>query len=73
MAFKGQDQVSKANWTVKTTDARRITAAEMKYMRKTVQYTWTDYKTNPAIAKTKYNPSFGQNTGIQKKMVATYK
>ena len=29
----------------------RITAAEMKYMRRTAGYTWTDYKTNSRIAK----------------------
>jgi len=33
------------NWTIKSRDARRITAAEMKYMRNTIGYTWTDYKT----------------------------
>jgi hypothetical protein len=38
-------------WTIKATDARRITAAEMKYMRRTAGYTWTDYKTNRQIAK----------------------
>jgi len=27
-------------WTVKARDARRITAAEMKYMRRTAGYTW---------------------------------
>jgi hypothetical protein len=27
-------------------DTRRITATEMKYMRKTVRYSWTDHKTN---------------------------
>jgi hypothetical protein len=27
------------------------TAAEMKYMRRTAGYTWTDYKTNAQIAK----------------------
>jgi hypothetical protein len=32
--------------TVKERDARRITAAGMKYMRRTAGYTWTDYKTN---------------------------
>jgi len=37
-------------WTVKASDARRITAAEMKYMR-TTGYTWTDYKTNAQVAK----------------------
>jgi hypothetical protein len=31
-------------------DARRITAAEMKYIRKTAGYTWTDYKTNTETA-----------------------
>jgi hypothetical protein len=33
-------------WTIKARDARRITAAEMKYMRRTAGNTWTDYKTN---------------------------
>jgi hypothetical protein len=35
-------------WTIKGMDARRITAAEKKYMRR---YTWTYYKTNAKIAK----------------------
>ena len=38
-------------WTVKASDARRITAAEMECMRRTAGYTWTDYKTNEQIAK----------------------
>jgi len=38
-------------WTIKARDARRITAAEMKYMRRTAGYTRTDYKTNKQIAK----------------------
>jgi len=38
-------------WTIKASDARRITATEMKYMRRTAGYTWTDYKTNAQIAK----------------------
>ena len=38
-------------WSIKATDARRITAAEMKYMRRTAGYTWTDYRTNAQIAK----------------------
>jgi hypothetical protein len=32
-------------WTIKARDARRITAAEMKYMTRTAGYAWTDYKT----------------------------
>jgi len=36
-------------WTIKASDARRITTAEMKYMRRTAGYTWTDYKTNAQI------------------------
>jgi len=39
------------SWTIKARDARRITAAEMKYMRRTAGYTWTDHKTNTQIAK----------------------
>ena len=38
-------------WTIKARDAGRITAAEMKYMRRTAGYTWTDCKTNTQIAK----------------------
>ena len=33
-------------WTVKARETRRITAAEMKYRRRTAGYTWADYKTN---------------------------
>ena len=42
---------SSKNWTIKRRDPRRITAAEMKYMRKTTGYAWTDYKTNTEITK----------------------
>jgi len=42
---------SSENWTTVAQDARRITPAEIKYMRKTAGYTWTDYKTNTEIAK----------------------
>jgi len=38
-------------WTVKARDARRITAAETKSMRRTAGYIWTDYKTNAQISK----------------------
>ena len=38
-------------WTIKARDARRITAAEMKYMRRTAEYTRTDYRTNTQLAK----------------------
>jgi hypothetical protein len=37
-------------WTIKARDARRITAAEMKYVRRTAGYIWTDYKTNAQTA-----------------------
>ena len=37
-------------WTIKARDARRITAAEMKYMR-TAGYSWTDYNINTQITK----------------------
>jgi hypothetical protein len=32
------------NCTIKVRDARRVTAAEMKCVRQTAGYTWTDYK-----------------------------
>jgi hypothetical protein len=38
-------------WTIKARDASRITASEMKYMRRKAGYIWTDYKTNTQIAK----------------------
>jgi hypothetical protein len=38
-------------WTIKAEDARRITGAEMKYIRRTEGYIWTDYKTNTQITK----------------------
>jgi hypothetical protein len=38
-------------WAVKAGDARSITAAEKKYMRRTARYICTDYKTNTQIAK----------------------
>jgi len=38
-------------WTIKARDDRRITAAEMIYVRRTAGYIWTDYKTNAQIPK----------------------
>ena len=62
------------NWTITARDARRITAAEMKCMRTTAGYTWTYLKKKHGDSKgTKYNPSFGQSTGIQKESVASCK
>jgi hypothetical protein len=45
-------------WIVKARDVRRMTEIEMKYVRITARYTWTDHKTN---------------TGLQKKVDATCK
>ena len=41
---------SSETWTINVRDARRITAAEIKYMKRTAGYTWIDYKTNAQIA-----------------------
>jgi Holliday junction resolvase RusA-like endonuclease len=38
-------------WTIRARDARRITAEEMKYMKRTAEYIWNDYKTNNKIEK----------------------
>jgi len=61
-------------WTIKARDARRITAAEMKCMRRTAGYIWTDYRTNAQIYKgIKNNTNFKQITGIQEKLDTTCK
>jgi hypothetical protein len=47
--------------SIKARDATRITAAEMKYMRRTARYTWTDYKINAQITKKlKITPILGK-------------
>jgi hypothetical protein len=38
------------NLTIKARDATRLTAADMKYVRRTAGYTWKDDKTNTEIA-----------------------
>jgi hypothetical protein len=40
-------------WTITAKDTRRITAADMKYMKRTAEYSWTYYKTNTQIEKKK--------------------
>ena len=61
-------------WTIKERDARRITAAEMKYMRRTADYRldrlknkYTNYK------RIKNNNNSVQITGIQGKLDITSK
>jgi hypothetical protein len=39
------------SWTIKARDARRLTAAEMEYVKRTAGYTWTDHEINTEIAK----------------------
>ena len=36
---------------ISSRDARRTTAAEMKYRRRTAEYIWTDYKKNIQISR----------------------
>jgi hypothetical protein len=38
-------------WNIKARNAKRITAAEMKYIKKTAGYSFTGYKTNTEIAE----------------------
>jgi hypothetical protein len=38
-------------WTVTAREGSRISAAEMKCMRRTAGYIWANYKTNTQIAK----------------------
>ena len=39
------------NWTIKRRNTRKITAAEMKYVRNTAGYTWTDHKKTQTLQK----------------------
>jgi hypothetical protein len=55
--------------TVEASDARRITAAEMKHMRRTAGYTWDRLQNKCTNGKgVKNNTNFGQITGIQEKL-----
>jgi hypothetical protein len=58
-------------WTVKASDTSRISAAGMKYMRRTAGYIGTDCKTN--CKGVKNNSNFGQITGIKDKLDTTCK
>jgi len=60
--------------TNKARDARRITAAEMKYMRRTAGYTWDRLQNKYTNYKgIKNNTNSGQITGIQEKLDTTCK
>jgi len=62
------------NKTIKARDARRITAAEMKYLRRTARYTWDRLQNKCINCKgVKNNTNFGQITGIQEKLDTTRK
>jgi len=61
-------------WTIKARDARRITAAEMKYMRITAGYTWDRLQNKYTNYKgIKNNTNSGQITGIQEILDTTCK
>jgi hypothetical protein len=61
-------------WTVKASDSGRITAAEMKYMRRTAVYTWDRLQNKCTNCRgVKNNTNFGQITGIQEKLDTTCK
>jgi len=57
-------------WTIKASDFRRITAAQMKYMRRTAGQIWTDYKTNAQIAKElKITPILGKSLEYKRRWI----
>jgi hypothetical protein len=61
------------NWIIIMRDWRRITAAEMKYMRKTAGYSWIDYKTNTVIEKQLNITPVLDKIQEYRRYVATYK
>jgi len=61
-------------WTVTARDGRRITAAEVKYMRRTAGYTLDRLQNKYTNCKgIKNNTNSGQITGIQEKLDTTCK
>jgi len=60
-------------WTNKAKDARRITATEMKYMRRTAEHSDRLQNKHTNCKEIKNNTSFGQITGIQEKLDTTCK
>jgi len=59
---------------IKASDTRRITAAEMKYMRRTAGYIWDRLQNKCTNYKgVKNNTNFGQIAGIQEKLNTTCK
>jgi hypothetical protein len=60
-------------WTIKSRDARKISAAKKKYVRRTAGYTWADHKQITNCKGVKYNSNFGQITGIKEKLDTTCK
>jgi len=60
--------------TVKARDGRRITAAEVKYVRRTAGYTLDRLQNKQTNYKgIKNNTNFGQITGTQEKLDTTCK
>jgi len=61
-------------WTIKASDARRITAAEMKYMEKNSRIHLDRLQNKCTDSKgIKSNVNFGQIPGIQEKLDMTCK
>jgi hypothetical protein len=58
-------------WTIKARDARKISAAEIKCMRRTAGYRLHNKYTN--FKGVKNNSNFGQITEIQEKLDTTCK
>jgi len=81
--FKGNKNITLAlpallygseNWTITARDSRRMTAAEIKYTRKTAGCTWTDYKTNTHTGKElNITPVLDKILEYKEKKVATCK
>jgi hypothetical protein len=62
-------QYGSENWTITAGDAKKVTAEEMEYVRRTAGCISIDHKMNTDIAKeTKHNLSFIQNAVLQDKL-----
>jgi hypothetical protein len=68
--FKSSRYNPSKTWTLREQDKSRITAAEMKLMRKTAKYTWQDHKINQEIMnELKTNPVLEKINNYKEKWI----
>ena len=74
MWVNNQQKTPEGHNVILSKTCKRMTAAEMKYMRRTAGYTWDRLQNEFTNCKgVKYNTNFGKIAGIQEKLDTTCK